>query len=243
MDGVLPGGMKVFCIGLQKTGTSSLLTLLRECGIDARGRNQAHMRLYLAGDYEAILREYDKAECFKDWPTPLMYKLAYAKYGERARFILTVRKDAQTWFTSLKRHNLFANPFRNKHHWVFGHYYPHGFEAEHIAYYDRHIREVTRFFRERGASHQLLVLQIDDPEAPSKIARFLGIPVKHRAAPRVNVSTPTRPGIGNRIKRGYNVIVQSLYERAAPRLFHAPAQQLLEADLQRGIVRAAPQLD
>lgn len=225
---VRPAGTKVFGVGLQKTGLTSLLRLFEECGLDARGRNSTQLRnLLRRRDYDAILQYYDAADFFCDWPTPLMYRLAYEKYGDKALFVLSVRKDSQTWYESLKRHNAHAHPIKNKHRWIFGRYYPHGFDQEHIAYYERHNREVVRFFEERGARNQLLVIRIDEPQAVDKVADFLGIKIERAEFPRANISRGDRPGIGNWFKRRYNSLMLDLYARHAPRILKSAPRQLV----------------
>lgn len=224
--------IKIFGIGLQKTGLTSLLRLLERSGINARGTNLTLRRKFARRrDYRGILNYYDTAQFHCDWPTPLMYKAAFAKYGKASRFILTVRKDADTWFESLKRHNRYAHPIMNKHKWVFGRYYPHGFDAEHKAFYERHIREVMTFFEEQGASDQLLVLRVDEAGAIDKLAQFLEIEIPFDAFPRENVSKGDRIDIGSIFKWNYNKIALPLYERIAPRLSRRPVRQLRPIDM------------
>jgi hypothetical protein len=223
-----PVGAKVFCVGLQKTGLTSLALLMLECGFNARGSDTTQRRnFFRRRDYDAVLRYYDTADFFCDWPTPLMYRIAYEKYGEKALFILTVRKDSQTWFKSLKRHNAYAHLIKNKHRWIFGRYYPHGFDQEHIAYYERHNREVVRFFEERGARNQLLVVRVDEPQAVAKIAEFLGIKIERAEFPHANASRAGRTGISNWFKWHYNNLIQKLYARYAPRILKSAPRQLV----------------
>jgi len=160
-----------------------------------------------------------------------MYKATFAKYGKRARFILTVRKDADTWFESLKRHNRYAHPIMNKHKWIFGRYYPHGFDVEHKAYYEQHIREVVEFFESQGASDQLLIIRVDDPESISKLSKFLGIEIPFDKFPRENVSAGDRRDIGSIFKWNYNKVVLPLYERYAPRLARKSPRQIRPIDM------------
>jgi hypothetical protein len=227
-----PVGTKVFGIGLQKTGLTSVLRLMQGLGIKARGADIRQKRNFCKqNDYDAVLKYYDTADFFCDWPTPLMYRAIWKKYGDKALFILTIRKDSRAWFESLKRHNAYAHPFKNKHHWVFGRYYPHGFDEEHISYYERHIQDVLRFFEQRGASKQLLVLRVDEPQAVSKLADFLGITIERERFPHENKSAQNRPGIGNWFKRHYNPIAQGLYARYAPRILKATPRQIFPIDI------------
>lgn len=223
---------KVFGIGLEKTGLTSLLALMISTGLDARGTERAMRRkFFLKKDYKGILDYYDSADFFCDWPTPLMYKPAFRKYGDKSRFILTVRRDSQTCFESVKRHNRYAHPILNKHRWYFGRYYPHGFDDEHKAYYENHTHEILDFFNWQDARKQLLVLQVDDKDAIERISSFLELEIELKSFPRRNVSLNNRGDIGSKFKLRYNKIVQPIYKRLAPRFRRGKPRQPCPIDL------------
>lgn len=178
-------------------------------------------------NYSKLLDYYDSANFFADAATYLMYQLAFEKYGEASRYILTVRTDSRTWFESLKRHSLYAHPIKNKHRRMFGRFYPHGFDDEHMRYYERHNAEAVKFFSDRKVSHLLLTLRIDEPEAVAKLSRFLGIDFEVNEFPRENVSSRNKPGFSNHLKRNYNTIIQFLYGNIAPRLSTRSPKQAL----------------
>lgn len=226
-----PQSRKIFCIGLQKTGLTSLLRLMKAVGFDARGHNSAIRKAFFKrGDFDAVLAYYDTADFFCDWPTPLMYKLAFDKYGKDSLYILTVRKDARTWYESIKRHNQYAHPLKNKHRFVFGRYYPHGFDDEHIAYYEQHVAEVIRFFTDKGALDQLLVLRVDEPGSVSKVAGFLNLHIDQSAFPHANESRTDREGVGNRFKIKLNKLIHPIYAKYAPKLSSNPPRQFHPVD-------------
>ncbi|HEU0222710.1 MAG TPA: sulfotransferase [Paracoccaceae bacterium] len=218
---------KTFGIGLPKTGLTSMLIFARNLGFEARGRDRRGYGLLRQGRYGEILDLYTEAEFWCDVPTPLMYKLAFERFPG-ARFVLTVRRDARTWYESLCRHNRFAHPLKNKHRWIFGRYYPHGFAEEHMAYYERHNREAEAWLRARGAADRLLILQVDTPGAAQAFARFLGRETDATEFPRENVSAKRRLKDGSDwLKTRYNDLVQPVYARWAPRLLPAMPAQLL----------------
>ena len=192
---------------------------MKATGLDARGHDSAIRKTFFKRrDFDAVLAYYDTADFFCDWPTPLMYKLAFEKYGKDSLYILTVRKDARTWYESIKRHNQYAHPLKNKHRFVFGRYYPHGFDDEHIAYYEQHVEEVVRFFTDKGALDQLLVLRVDEPGSVSKVAGFLNIDIDQSAFPHANESRTDRKGLGNWFKLRINRLIQPAYARYMPHL-------------------------
>lgn len=221
------GREKIFGIGLPKTGLTSLLSLMTDLGFDAKGRQYDMAMHFYAGRYGTILDFYDRHDFFIDHPTCLMYKLAFERYGPDAKFILTLRSTPQLWFDSLKRHNRYARPIGHKHRKWFGRYYPHGFDSEHIAYYEQHRDEVLRFFDERNCLDRLLVVSVDEPDSFDDLISFLGVETLHDAFPHENQSVPRQPSLSNRFRRRYNAIVQPLYGRLAPRLFPGPVVQQL----------------
>lgn len=224
-DSVL-SNLKLFGVGLPKTGLSSLSSMLKLRGIEIGRVDSVQRRLFFDGtDYMKVLENYDTATFFCDTPTYLMYKIAFEKYGESSRFILTVRKDGKLWFESLKRHSLYAHPIKHNHRRIYGRFYPNGFDEEHIAYYDRHNAEVARFFAERSASHLLLTLRVDEPDAVYKLSRFLDINFDVPVFPRENVSSSDRPGFSNLLKKNYNIVIQKLYETIVPRVSTHPPKQ------------------
>ncbi|MCB1504233.1 MAG: hypothetical protein KDJ47_04580 [Hyphomicrobiaceae bacterium] len=227
---------KIFGIGLQKTGLTSLLRVMQRSGLKAQGTSLPRRRQFcIKRDYKGILDYYDTVDFSCDWPTPLMYKAAYGKYRDKARFILTVRKDADTWFESVKRHNWYAHPVLHRHRWFFGRFYPHGFDDEHKEYYERHTREVEAFFAEHGASHQLLKIRIDQPQSIAKLAEFLELEIPFSEFPRENVSKGDRRDIGSIFKWHYNRTVQPIYGRVAPRLSKKAARQARPIDMDYGV--------
>jgi hypothetical protein len=218
MNTIFSQDLHVFGVGLPKTGLTSLARLMKTIGCDAGGREgQARRAFFIDQDYQKVLALYEMGRFFSDGPTCLMYKLIYEKYGRSGRFILTVRRDADTWFASLKRHNLYAG-VKNKHRWIFGRFYPHGFDDELKAYYERHNAEVATYFAERGASDLLLTLCCDEADALQKVSDFLGVEFPVAEFPKENVSSANRPGLTNHLKKSYNQIAQTLYGAVAPRL-------------------------
>ena len=217
-DTIFSQDLHVFGVGLPKTGLTSLARVMETIGCDAGGREgQARRAFFVDQDYQKVLALYEMGRFVADGPTCLMYKVLYEKYGRSARFVLTVRRDADTWFASLKRHNLYAG-VKNKHRWIFGRFYPHGFDDELKAYYERHNAEVTAYFAERGASDLLLTLCCSDADALQKLSDFLGVEFPVTQFPKENVSTKNRPGLTNHLKKRYNRIVQAAYAAVAPRL-------------------------
>jgi hypothetical protein len=179
---------KVIGIGLNKTGTKTLAACLKQLGYEnhVSVRRRDLLLQYKNGQIEDIFKIMDEYESFEDWPFPLMYKELYFRYGDSARFILTKRKDANAWLASLKRHSLRTDPDRHCRLLAYGYNYPHGFEKEHVAFYNRHNDEVVEFFDRQAASHLLQEVSWDAGDRWDGICSFLGEPVPAADFPHEN---------------------------------------------------------
>ena len=138
---------KVFGIGLNKTGTTTLGLCFEELGLSHTGYELELLRQVGRGDLQAAFATADRYESFEDWPWPLIYRELAERYPE-ARFVLTTRKDVQTWLRSLKEHADRSGPTEARE-LAYGHPMPDGHEEAHLAFYERHNREVRRFFADR----------------------------------------------------------------------------------------------
>ncbi|WP_321342616.1 sulfotransferase [Breoghania sp.] len=213
---------KIFCFGLPKTGLTSLLQFMKDHGY-ASGRRARHLRsAFFKHDFEALEEGYDDGCFFCDIPTPFVYEAVFAKYGDRAKYILTVRETPELWYQSLLRHNIYAHPLRHKHRRTFGRFYPHGFEREHIEFYERHNERVKDFFYARAAD-RFLVMKVAEPDAVETLCQFLEIEPRCAHFPVRNVSGGRRETLADSFKRHYNHLVQPAYARVAPNLFRRPA--------------------
>ncbi|EME87932.1 uncharacterized protein MYCFIDRAFT_209652 [Pseudocercospora fijiensis CIRAD86] len=98
---------KIFVLGLSKTGTTSIGDALERLGYrrlgwrDIRSRHLVHS--WANGEHDAlrgITRWYD---AFEDLPWPLMYQEMAELYPD-AKFVLSLRKDEETWLRSMSIH-------------------------------------------------------------------------------------------------------------------------------------------
>jgi len=100
---------KVFCIGYNKTGTTTLERVLTDLGY--RMPNQARQETlvveeFLQGNYEPLYALCKKYDAFQDMPFSqgVTYAIVDAIFP-RSKFILTIR-DSHAWFESLVRFHL-----------------------------------------------------------------------------------------------------------------------------------------
>lgn len=183
---------KVFGIGLNKTGTSSLKVALRRLGYDHSPRRNILLRDLYEGDMSLIYADADMYDSFEDWPWPLVYQEMFAKYGDRARYILTRRKTPEIWLDSIRKHSerVKAKMFRRK---IFGYAYPHGVEQVYTDFYNRHLDDVRSFFDKNNASHLLQELCWEDGDGWLELCNFLEEPLQRSEFPNSNSSIDAVP--------------------------------------------------
>ena len=102
---------RVFCLSMQRTGTTSVGRFFRDVGYAWAGwpadeKNDWSAAWYRGG-FEAILSSADfrAANAFEDspWFAPDFYKVLFHRFP-RARFVLFTR-DPDAWFGSMLRHS------------------------------------------------------------------------------------------------------------------------------------------
>ncbi|WP_452227711.1 sulfotransferase [Lacinutrix sp. MEBiC02404] len=97
---------KVFCIGQNKTGTTTIETVLK--GFDYQLGNQVQGELLLDAwytrDFKSIIKFCKTAEAFQDVPFSLPYTFEHLDVAfPNAKFILTERDSAEQWYQSLTK--------------------------------------------------------------------------------------------------------------------------------------------
>lgn len=169
--------MKVFGIGLSKTGTTSLTAALTTLGYRAEhsGRRFLEETHEMLANLDAATDELATSYAELDGKFP------------GAKFILTTR-DLDSWLKSCEHH--FRTPLDPATHigqmieqiygaTVFNH-------EKFSAGYRRHQQAVLDYFA--GRPHDLLVLDIAGGEGFDKLCPFLGKPLPENQFPKENVS-------------------------------------------------------
>ena len=161
---------KVVGIGLNKTGTSTLGACLRHWGLKHTSYSVEASDLWREGELERLLEHVRRFDSFEDWPWPLLYKEIDERFP-RTKFILTRRKDADTWFGSLCKHAELTGPteFRRV---IYGYKMPHKHEAAHVEIYEAHLALVRSYFR--GRPDDLLEVCWEEGDGWGELSRFLG---------------------------------------------------------------------
>lgn len=97
---------KVFCIGFNKTGTTSVERAFRDLGYKVGNQRKGENLIdeWAKRDFRKIIKFAKTADAFQDVPfsLPFTYQ-ALDSYFPNSKFILTVRDNSEQWYESLIR--------------------------------------------------------------------------------------------------------------------------------------------
>lgn len=184
---------KVFVIGFNKTGTTSIEHALKELGYILGDQGTAEQLLddIIEKNYKSLFSYLKTAEAFQDIPfsLPGIYKKVIEQYPD-ALFILSVRDTPEQWYSSLVQFHskVFGNGtiptkevLQEKHYHYEGYPYKYInftfngviYEEEHYKnVYLHHIRDVEQFFADK--QNQLCIVNVANGDDYLKMCEFLG---------------------------------------------------------------------
>lgn len=192
---------KIFCIGFNKTGTTSVQQVLSDFGYRLGSQTIAAMLLpdWYQQKYDRLIRFCRTAEAFQDIPfsLPQTYRILDNTFSH-AKFILTVRDSPYQWYHSMLRfhkkiyscaqkrlpdeNDLEGSTFPYSGYaldimkMVFN--YP-AVELYDYAYYtelyQRHNQDVHDYFKDKP--DKCIVINVAQADAYSKLAAFLNVQV------------------------------------------------------------------
>ncbi len=176
---------KVFGVGFQKTGTSTLGKMLGQLDYKIAGYWQFRDLAKTPGltlemlweRAERLASEFDGA---KDTPWPLFYRELDAAFPG-SKFIHVVR-DPDDWIASAC--NDFGREQNEIHRAIYGVPCPKGHEQIWLDRYRRHNAEVEAYFQDRPADYLRVTLGPD--LSFETLCPFLGKPMVTQAAPVAN---------------------------------------------------------
>ncbi|CAA9244732.1 MAG: hypothetical protein AVDCRST_MAG76-1970 [uncultured Acidimicrobiales bacterium] len=191
-----PGGGKIFCLGLTKTGTTSLHHALQALGFrslhwgpddEANGGTRMYLEVLRAKQEGRRLLDHigDDYDAYSDIETlSKSFDLADVQYPG-SRFILTVR-DVEVWLDSRRRH-----VERNQRQKAEGTYAGAGssLRIDVDAWrreWDEHVGRVLSHFTSRP--DDLLVMDVTAGDGYERLAPFLDRQVPPTPFPRENVN-------------------------------------------------------
>ncbi|WP_159023046.1 sulfotransferase [Formosa sp. L2A11] len=97
---------KIFCIGFNKTGTTTIKKVLKDFNIKLGNQKEAEVLLpnWYDRDFKAIFNYVKSATAFQDIPFSLPYTfIALEQEFPNAKFILTVRDNEEQWYNSISK--------------------------------------------------------------------------------------------------------------------------------------------
>jgi hypothetical protein len=201
--------IKIFGVGANKTGTTSLTKAMQELGYKVGVEKVAkqYLKSWAKRDFVEIIKFCKTANFFQDEPFSLPYTfIALDQAFPNSKFILTVRDTPEQWYNSVvsymsKKYGKNGN-IPTKEDLQKDHYIKKGFLWETtnlirevdendiynkesvIARYNFHNESVKEYFRHRPKD--LLLLNVAEKGAYKKLCDFLGKNAKHNDFPHLN---------------------------------------------------------
>lgn len=176
---------KVFGIGFQKTGTTSLGTIFERLGYRMAGyhefRNLAAQPEVTLAELEAQALELaQNVDAAKDTPWPLFYRrLDTAFPGSK---FIHVTRDPEAWIKSAVRDfGTHPNPI---HTAIYGAPCPQGYEEIWLERYNQHNADVAQYFQDRP--DDCLFLTLEEGVSIEAVCDFLGEPRVGQGVPKAN---------------------------------------------------------
>lgn len=210
------GRTKYFCVGANKTGTTSIAEAFRTMNYIVGNQREAEL---LANDiinenYKELIKYCETYQVFQDYPfsfTPT-YKIVDRAFPN-SKFILTIRDSPEQWYKSL--HSFHSKIFGNGKQPTVddlknANYVYDGFAWEifkfhfnvddttidlynkqnMINHYNMHNNEIIDYFKDRP--HDLLVINLSDSGAFNEFCSFIGATTKEIDFPWLNKTSDIR---------------------------------------------------
>ncbi|WP_460219714.1 sulfotransferase [Psychroserpens sp. MEBiC05023] len=202
-------GLKIFCVGLNKTGTTTIEKVLSDFGYRLGQQSEAELlaRDWYNRDFKRIIKFCSTAQAFQDIPFSLPYTYAFLdEHFKNAKFILTVRDNPNQWYNSITKFHskLWANghdlptiqDLKNAKYRYKGFAYdinrymfntpkeaPY-FKDTLIEYYNNHNYSVIEYFRSRP--DRLVIINVSEEKDYLKLCNFLNKKPIHNGFPWEN---------------------------------------------------------
>lgn len=199
--------MKIFGIGLNKTGTSTLGVCLQQLGFRHSSFNLPLLEQAAIGELEPLWHTVAGHDSFEDWPYPLLFEALDRRFPG-SRFILTRRSSPERWLESLSAHALRTDPLvgPRARSLAYGSPYPQLDPEGHLRHYRQHLERVRQYFASRP--QDLLEVCWEERASWRELCAFLQCAVPALPFPHAN---PAQPGDPNR--RRHNLAQLAWYQR------------------------------
>lgn len=189
---------KIFCIGANKTGTTSLKAAMTDLGFVVGYQTKAERLLpdWAERNFSRIIKYCYSAQFFQDIPFSLPYTyVALDQAFPKSKFILTIRDNPEQWYNSITTSHAKIwgedGKVPTKQHLQKANYHYKGgvwksfnlvFETPEsdpynkkklISFYEQHNSEILTYFKHRP--EDLLVLNVAEENSYEKLCNFLGV--------------------------------------------------------------------
>lgn len=202
---------KVFVIGRNKTGTTSLAKCLQMLGYRVGDQAKAEMLFdrWATRNFAEIVDYCKEADAFQDIPFSLDYTFqALDQAYPDAKFILSVRDSADDWYDSLIRFHtaglgmnrlptaddLKEYVYHRKgaiwdaQRMIFGIDETTLYDRDiYLKHYESHTSTVEDYFKNKQG--KLLTINLSTPDAMERLCLFLDIPFANQVMPHLNASS------------------------------------------------------
>lgn len=184
--------MKIFGIGLNKTGTTTLGLCLQQLGYRHSSFSLPLLEQLAIGHWQPLLHTVASHDSFEDWPYPLVFDQLDQQFPG-SRFILTRRASPERWLESLCAHALRTDPQLGPRtrSLAYGYPYPQLNREAHLARYTRHLERVRAYFARRP--QDLLEVCWEEQARWEPLCAFLGRPLPALPFPHANARNPGDP--------------------------------------------------
>lgn len=189
---------KYFCVGRNKTGTTSLKKAFIDLGFivgDQTVAEELYDLYFFQDNFDKIISYCKTAEVFQDVPFSYFKTVPYIdKSYPNSKFILTIRDDAEQWYNSITRFHskLFGKNGRIpnvedlkdakylRKGFMYNTIKAHGTNDQDpynkqimISHYNKHNRDVIDYFKNRP--NDLIIINLSAEGAFKRFADFIGV--------------------------------------------------------------------
>ena len=184
--------MKIFGIGLNKTGTTTLGACLQQLGFRHTSFSLTLLEQLAIGEWEPLLQTVASHDSFEDWPYPLAFE-QLDQHFPGSRFILSRRSSPERWLDSFQAHALRTDPQigARTRSLAYGMAYPQLDPEAHLRRYRDHLQRVRTHFATRPAD--LLEVCWEEEASWGPLCAFLQVPVPALPFPHANARHQAQP--------------------------------------------------
>ena len=194
---------RVFCIGLNRTGTTTLGDACQLLGYSRLGWERTEqsffshrlLKAWERGDTGYLAKVASRYQVLEDLPWPLVYQEMAEAFPD-AKFVLTRRASVEQWLESQTKHTAQGKGY-GMHRKIYGALTVAEDPDAYRTFYERHLCDVRDFF---AGTDRMTELCWEHGDGWPELCSFLGVPIPDEPFPHSNpagsqptMSKPQRP--------------------------------------------------